>query len=161
MNCLNSKTLKYIGKKYLYILCKIPHVRSCAVTFVNQYGIPIRSKTKRAKSGYPVGLTPIRIGEDEIRILTMVVGPETTYRILTMYANSPESTSKLVEALLTAERPTNIRMIDVTENDLTKTNQSIKVAWHMLQTCGVDSTNCTMNEDDELEFTALEEEMKK
>lgn len=151
------RTLKsfFIGKKYLYCLCKIPHARSCAMTYVNQYGIPIRIKAKRAKAGYPVGLTPIRVGEDETRNLVMTVGRGVASRILALYANSPEGTSKMVEELLTTDYPTRLSWVNMTDEQLANSNQTLKIYRHMMSTVGVDSVNAILDDNELNELTNI------
>lgn len=138
----------WIGKKYLYILYKIPHARSCGMSYVNQMGVPIRVKMKKSKSQHPVGLVPIRLGEDENRNLTMAVGPM-AYRILSLYANSPDATAKLTEDLLTLDKPTRLDWVDVNEEQLSKSNTMIQVAKHMLETCGIDINDVLMTKEEE------------
>lgn len=149
---VRTKKNIYIGKKYLFVLCKIPYARACGVAYVNQYKIPIRIKERKVKEGYPVGLTPIRLGEDEVRNLSMVIGEDMTYRIISLYANSPEGTDELVETLLTADKPTQIEWILSDNAALTAGNQTIKVYNHLMNTCGVDSvyTNISPYESEEL-----------
>ena len=138
----------WIGKKYLLVLCKIPHARSCGMSHVNQWGTPIRIKSSRSKSQYPVGLTPIRIGEDENRNIMMMAGANIAFRILSLYANTPEATEKLTESLLTEKYPTRLTWADVDDAELKNSNQMIAVAKHMLQTVGVDITDHIIHEDE-------------
>lgn len=147
----------YIGKKYLYVLCKIPYARACSVSYVNQYKIPIRIKERKVKEGYPVGLTPIRLGEDEVRNLVMMVGETITSRILALYANSAEGTNALVETLLTAEHPTQIEEIYTSNSELHAGNQTIKVYNHLMHTVGVDSINTTADESEIAALSKIEE----
>ena len=153
------RTLKpiYIGKKYLLILCKIPYARACAVSYVNQYKIPIRTKERKVKEGYPVGLTPIRLGEDEVRNLVMMIGEDMTSRILAIYANNPEATDKLVETLLTAEDPTNIPTIFADSSALEAGNQTIKVFNHLMHTVGVDAVNTKASQEEIDKLSTIEE----
>ena len=138
----------WIGKKYLFILCKIPHARSCGMSYVNQLQVPIRIKTKKHKSQYPIGLVPIRLGEDENRNIKMAVG-KMAYRILSLYANSPEATQMLTEELLTNPYPSRLNWVDIHEEGMAHSNMMIKSYRHMLSTCGIDSENVTMTEDEE------------
>lgn len=127
----------WIARKYIYILCKIPHARSCGMTYVNQLGVPVRAKHKKAKSQSPIGMVPIRLGEDEYRLLTMAIG-KLSYRILTMYANSPEATNALNEQLLTMDRPTRLDWLDFDEDQLTKSNTMLAVTNQLLTVCGIE-----------------------
>ena len=156
------RTIKpvYIGKKYLYILCKIPYARGCAVAYVNQYKIPIRIKERKVKEGYPVGLTPIRIGEDEVRNLVMTIGEDTTARILAMYANNAEGTDKLTEALLTADNPTCIQSVLGSVDELSMGNQTIQVFRHLMNTVGVDTVNIKADPEEVNRLATIEEDFK-
>lgn len=138
----------WIGKKYVYILCKIPHARSCGMSYINQLRVPIRIKTKKHKSQYPIGLVPIRLGEDENRNLRMAIGP-LAYRIISLYANSPDATQKLTEDLLTLPKPTQLGWVNMYEEDIATSNTMTKAYRHMLATCGIDSENVLLTEDDE------------
>lgn len=136
-----------IAKKYIFILCKIPHARACGMAYVNQMGVPIRVKHKKSKAQHPIGLVPIRIGEDENRNLVMTVG-EMAFRILSLYANSPEATAKMTETLLTHPQPSKLDWVDVDLKQLTKSNAMIKVSKHMLATCGIDAENVLMTKEE-------------
>ena len=142
----------WIGKTYNYMLCKIPYARSCGMSHVNQWHTPIRIKSQKSKSQYPVGLTPIRIGEDENRNLMMVVGNNIAFRILSLYANTPEATDKLTEDLLTLEHPTRLSWVDFTEQQLKNNNKMIAVMKHMLRTIGVDMDDSIIKEYEKSEF---------
>lgn len=156
------RTIKpiYIGKKYLFILCKIPYGRACAVSYVNQYKIPIRTKERKVKEGYPVGLTPIRLGEDEVRNLTMMIGEDITSRVLAIYANNPEATDKLVETLLTKEDPTNIPTIFADASALEAGNQTIKVFNHLMHTVGVDAINTKASKEEIEKLSTIEDDFE-
>lgn len=147
----------HIGKNYLYILCKIPHARSAGMSYVNQFQIPVRIKTKRHKSQSPIGLVPIRLGEDEIRNCEMVVG-DMALRILQLYANSPGAGRELVKTLLTANKPTQVDWINITDEQMRAGNNMIKVAQHLLSTCGVDITDVGVTPE---QYTQLQPLMNK
>ena len=149
----------WIGKKYIYILCKIPHARACSQTYVNQWETPLRIKSAKFKSQYPVGLTPIRVGEDENRNMVMMIGARMAFRILSLYANAPEATNKLTETLLTAEYPTRLSWVDVTDEQLRKSNQMIKVYKHIATTVGVDVDNPIATDEEIADFTQFEESL--
>lgn len=138
----------WIGKKYVFILCKIPHARSCGMSYINQLRIPIRCKNKKSKHQWPIGLVPLRIGEDEFRNLKMGVG-KMAFRILSLYANSPDATNTLTESLLTASKPTQLQWAPVTEESIAKGNIMIKVGNHMLATAGIDFDDVLLTQEEE------------
>lgn len=131
----------YIGKKYVYVLCKIPYCTSSGIGYVNQWGVPIAVRDQNNKNLYPVALTTIREGEDENRNLMLSISPRLAFRILSLYANSPQSTQKAADALLSEEYPTRIDWFDITDADLRKNNQIIKGFQSMMTTCGIDVRN--------------------
>ena len=149
----------WIGKKYIYILCKVPHARSCSQTYVNQWETPLRIKSAKFKSQYPIGLTPIRVGEDENRNMVMMIGARMAFRILSLYANAPEATNKLTETLLTEEYPTRLSWVDVTDEQLRKSNQMIKVYKHIATTIGVDVENPIATDEEIADFTRFKESL--
>lgn len=140
-----------IAKKYIYILCKIPHARSCGMTYVNQIGAPVRSK---AKAQSPLGLVPIRIGEDENRNLAMAIGNKLAYRLLSIYANSPTATDELAFQLLTSSKPTRLDWLDMNDELISRHNVMGTISRHMLATCGIDISpeNTMLRKDEEARF---------
>ena len=134
----------YIGRVYRYILCKIPHVRSCGMSYVNQFQVPITIKRTDLRNQYPIGIVPIRIGEDEVRNLCMTVGPA-AYRLLAIHANSPRATEKLAQQLLTARKPTQLQWASVTDKELSEQNVMSQIAKHMLAVCGLDIADPIMS----------------
>lgn len=139
-----------IGKKYVYILCKIPYVTSSGLGYVNQWGVPIAVRDQINKSMYPVALTAIREGEDETRCLIMSMSSRLAFRILAIHANAPYMTQKCAEELLSNPHPSQIEWFNVTDQDLRTHNQMSKALTSMLTTCGIDIRD-TIVPDDELE----------
>lgn len=131
----------YIGKKYVYVLCKIPYCTSSGIGYVNQWGVPIAVRDQNNKNLYPIALTTIREGEDENRNLMLSLSPRLAFRVLSLYANSPQSTQKAADTLLSEEYPTRIDWFDITDADLRKNNQIIKGFQSMMTTCGIDVRN--------------------
>lgn len=138
-----------IGSKYIYLLCKVPHVKASGVGYVSQHGTPVHP-SKQAKACFPISQTPIRFGEDEIRNLIMAVeDPMTVQRIMALYANSTEGLNKLVETLLTHPNPSNIDHIDISTETLMQTNRMIQLGRHLMSTCGVDMVNVNVEEQEQ------------
>lgn len=135
-----------IGSKYVYLLCKIPHVKACGAGYVSQHGTPVHP-SKQAKACFPIGQTPIRFGEDEIRNLIMTVeDPSTVQRLMSLYANSTEGLNKLIETLLTHPTPSNINRIDIDTETLMQTNRMIQLGRHLMSTIGIDTADVTVEE---------------
>ena len=138
-----------IGKKYIYVLCKIPYVTSSGLGYVNQWGVPIAVRDQINKSMYPVALTAIREGEDETRCLIMSISSRLAFRILAIHANAPYITQKCAEELLSNPHPSQIEWFNVTDHDLRNNNQMSKALTSMLLTCGIDIRD-TIVPDDEI-----------
>ena len=129
-----------IGSKYMYLLCKIPKTKSAGVAYINQHKLPIRQHND-SKMLSPISIVPIREGEDEIRQLQVVAEPDEITRFISLYSNSYAAVEKAVETILTAEVPSNIPRINMTTDEMIKTNIAIGINQHMLSTLGIDSTN--------------------
>ena len=132
-----------IGSKYVYLLYKLPNCKSPGVGYINQYKTPDRPSAL-AKHRSLVGQTPLRLGEDENRNLTMVVGSETTSRLMNIHANSSEGVDKLVNDLLTLDKPSKLNHVDISNDQLTNTNHIIHITKHMFATIGIDAVNTTI-----------------
>lgn len=129
-----------IGSKYVYLLCKIPQMQASALeaTYINQFAIPTKTKSKEVKSQHLYGVTPLRIGEDEVNILLMSMPPEIVVRFLGIRANCVQATNMLMEKLLTAKKPSAIRKINMTNKAIEKNNVVAKITSHLLGLCGHD-----------------------
>lgn len=138
-----------IGPKYMYLLCKHPKTRSSGVSTINQFKLPTRPHTK-SKHLSPIGMVPMRIGEDEIRQILACTDEITTARCLALYSNSHEGVEKTVDTILTAANPSAIESIDMNIDQLTETNKAVAVYRHFMSTFGVDSKNVQVTESDEL-----------
>jgi hypothetical protein len=150
----------YIGPVYRYILCKNPHVRASGMSYVNQMSVPITIKRTDVKHQHPIGIVPIRIGEDEVRNLIMTVGPM-AYRIISLYANAPAATRIMGRQLLTAKKPSNIKWINVSEQELNSMNVMTQVTKHMLATCGIDAENVVVDKESMKKWLALRRASRK
>lgn len=133
---LTKKAMR-IGSIYWILLYKQPHQRSSGVGYVNQYQSPVRPNSL-AKLQSPISLTPIRLGEDEIRNLIMTSGSDVAARILGMYANSPKAREMLTEHLLLAEKPSQLKQLPISTEEIVKTNSIMGVVQHTFAVAGVD-----------------------
>lgn len=153
---VRTKKSVYIGKKYVYLLCKNPTSNSCGMGFVNQWGIPVAPKNTeefQVKNTSPISMTPVRGGEDEIRDLIMVIGPQMTFRLLSSYANSPEASLVMANTLLTDPNPSNIMWMNFTQQMLHDTNQLTKATKALMSVIGI-SLEDNIATDTELELFA-------
>lgn len=133
-----------IGSKYIYLLYKRPQAAAAGMTFVNQFKTPIKPN-KSAQLLSQISQTPIRFGEDEIRILNNAATPEAVRRLMCLQANSTEGIHRLTEALLTAPKPTRIDHVDISDQELVSTNTIMAIMHHMMKTCGIESREVRTN----------------
>lgn len=125
-----------IGKEYIYLLYKKPHLRCTNLGYINQYRSPVRASAQ-AKLGDPIPQTANRTGEDEIRNYLMSSGAETAAYILSLYANSYEGVMQLGSHLLFDKCPSQLQDVEMSLSDLIKSNVMIGVTSHILSTVGV------------------------
>lgn len=137
-----------IGSKYMYLLCKIPHLKSSGVAYTNQYKTPIQT-SKEQKSRYPISQTPLRMGEDEVRNLIMAVGAAPVLRLMGIYANSTDGVQAMCRALLTADKPSAIARVNLSTEYVVNTNNIVAMVQHMFATIGF-TTNDIVHNGEEL-----------
>lgn len=129
-----------IGSKYTYLLCKIPEPSSPGVARINQYNTPMKSPPSD-KFMYPIKQSPIRTGEDELRIIVMdLEHPQEHERLMCLQGSSPKGINAVAEALLNEPYPTRIKRIPLSNTQLMTSNTVIQVFDHMLSTMGVGIT---------------------
>ena len=130
-----------IGSTYIYLLSKIPEPSSSGISHISQYNVPMKPRPSD-KHKYPMRRGPVRfIGEDEGRIGVMdLKDPRELTRIMGLQATSRRGVDMVCEALLTAEHPTRISRIPISNRELTRTNTIIQVLNHMFATMGVGIT---------------------
>jgi len=129
-----------IGSKYVFLLCKIPEPSSPGVARINQYNTPMKSHPSD-KFKYPIKQSPIRTGEDELRIITMdLEHSEEHARLMCLQGSSPKGVDAVADALLNEPYPTRIKRIPLTNAELLNSNTVIQVFNHMMSTMGVGIT---------------------
>ena len=145
-----------IGDEYIYILYKTPHLSSAGVAYVNQFHTPIRP-SNYGRLQYPFSQTPIKVGEDEGRNITMVAGAPVMARILGMYANSPKAVDLLEHTLITSKHPSQLESIPMSTEEIVRENTIIGVAKHIFATVGIDIAPDLRNENIAMELPEVEE----
>lgn len=138
-----------IGHEYWYCLYKIPHMHCANLTYVNQYHCPVRANSL-AKATTPLSNTPIRIGEDECRNLNMVAGPEAATHITGAYANSVPAVQQLARHLLFDQKPSQLESIEMTSDEIIKSNSIGNVVKHTFSCMGVNITPDTRKMDKDI-----------
>lgn len=135
---ITTKRNLFIGKKYTYLLCKVPFCKSSGLGFVNQWGVPITVKDSVTKSMTPISQTPIRLGEDENRNGIVNLGPIIAARLLGIYANAPDVTMMLADMLLEMERPSQLQFVPATHEFIQKKSRTIAGMHSIMNVCGID-----------------------
>ena len=129
-----------IGNIYVYLLGKIPRHQLSAhqMTHVNQVQIPIKTSSNEVKQRYSTIPTPIRFGEDEIRLLSMLKDPDETARFLMMRAGSAYASEELAKQLLTAPKPSDLEHLPITTEEMIKRSDTVGLFVSMMGIVGVD-----------------------
>lgn len=153
MEPVTTKASVCISSKYKYLLYNIPQAKAPGVGRINQFKIPVKPGA-RAKHMSPIGETPLRLGEDENRIMTMCAGPDPVTRLMGIHANSYEAMQLACDTLLNHPNPSCIERFDISDAEIRRTNNVVGVANHMMATMGIDMTDTRCEVFDEVKFTA-------
>ncbi len=140
---LRSYTTKYpvaIGSRYIYCLCKIPHVTSTGAARVSHQGLAIKPG-REAKNASPVSMTPVKFGEDEVRIALMDVDSSIVARLNNLYSNSPAGNNLLMETIITSPHPTRIVRFDISSEELMQKNATLGLFHHETSALGIETRN--------------------
>jgi hypothetical protein len=126
-----------IGAKYIYLLCKIPHVTSAGVAHVSHTGTP-NKPGRDAKYASTVSQTPVKVGEDENRVAIMDVAVEEVVRLTTL-SNSPTGARLSIEEILHSPYPTQIKRFPISNEDLSRTNSILAAFHHLNSVLGIET----------------------
>jgi DNA-directed RNA polymerase beta subunit len=142
---LKTITTKYpqcIGSKYMYLLGKIPRKQASAleVSYINQFGLPIKAKSKELKLQHLYTATPLRFGEDEVSMLIMDLPAETVARFLGIRASSKQATDTLIKELLTDKKPSALSHIKMSTDDIINNSIVAKIFNHYMGLGGYDTS---------------------
>lgn len=130
-----------IGRMYVEVLAKIPHATSVGIAYESHLGTPIKPN-KEARYSCAVSRSPIRFGEDENRVMNMDMSSVEVERMLRLYAKAPVvGVNRMIDALLTEERPTAIPRIAVTNEELSSGNTVTGTLHHETSILGIDTRN--------------------
>ena len=132
-----------IGKKYIYLLSKYPKPLAPGYGFVNKVHLPVNSKDK---NGSPLGTTPIRFGESESRIFAAAIEIPTILRLKSLYSGSRMGPKMMIGALMDAPVPSQLSRVDIDTETLYNDNPAVRIAHHMMETCGLDIQNSVLND---------------
>jgi len=135
-----------IGKKYIYLLYKIPVSASCGGTFINQYKVPVRPN-KLNELKYPVHQTPIKFGEDEFRILNIVIG-RAALRLRTLYGTSMKGVTKLIESILTSENPSRLKRVPIDTDELHDDDFIVNIVNNMFRSAAIEMQHVLISPDE-------------
>ncbi len=129
-----------IGSKYFMYLGKIPDdaITAVEMSYVNQFEIPIKPKSKRIKEQSLVGITPQKFGEDEVCMLNMSLGDSDVARMMCLHSSAPNVSKMLAAKLLRADRPTQLVALDMTTHDVIDQNRNCLIFTDMMGAIGYD-----------------------
>lgn len=144
-----------IGSKYMMVLKSRPDPSSPGIGHVNQLGIPI--KPSGGRNLHAINAKPVRMGEDEIRLLLAYAPAEVVGRLINLHAASPLGVTTLVRELLISASPTAIWQVPITNEQLNASSAPLNAMHHMLETAGIDSRHPVLV-DYETTITALGED---
>ena len=134
-----AKTL--IGEKYVVCLEKIPHHHAPGFAHVSHQGYPIKPPFHAQLRSTTV-LSPIKLGEDEIRFISADAGSDTVARFIDILGNSPfTGTEPLIRELMTRYMPSALDRLDVSDADLAKGNTILGTFHHATSILGIDTRN--------------------
>ena len=148
-----TETKFSIGSKYIIHLHKIPEITAPGPASVNPIGVPTKSAFEQKH--YPVSTSPYRYGEDELRVMSMDADIREVTRFQNMLSNSPQGAATLIQSLLTAQHPTRIKRIPISNGTLLETSAILKLFHSVTASLGVE-TRSTKIENPE-EFVVPEE----
>jgi hypothetical protein len=142
---LKTVTTKFdhcIGSIYMYILGKIPQMQASAleISYINQFGLPIKAKSKELKLQHLYTATPLRFGEDEVSMFIMDLPPENIARFLGIRATCTSATEKMNRELLTVKRPSAIKHIKMSTREIVKNSVVSKIFNHYMGVIGFDTS---------------------
>ena len=139
LGTFRTKNNVCIGSKYILLLCKIPDPTAPGVAHTSIYNTPMKPSGE-SRLRHPISYTPIRFGEDELRIRNMDIrDTRADLRFMCLQSGSQLGVNKTIERLLTDPHPTNIENIDIDTETLIRSNSVISLNHHMMQTMGIDS----------------------
>lgn len=135
-----SKQAITIGSKYMFLLGKIPKDQLMAhqLTHVNQFGLPIKTKNKSIKLQYATTPTPVRFGEDEIGLISMLQEDERTARFLMMRSSCRSAVELVATTQLTAKNPSDTGRIGMNTSSMLDSSETVKLMHHQLNVVGMD-----------------------
>lgn len=143
-----------IGSKYIYLLYAKPEPTAPGFGYVSHFGHPIRPN-KRASSESFLKMTPVKvIGQDEMRLLEAGDKTGEIPRLFNLHANSPIGVNKLMETLLHSKKPSAIKRVDISNEELFNTNTILKMTKIFFKTAGIniDDTELKYSEEELIEL---------
>lgn len=126
-----------IGSKYMYVLCKIPLLEMSAMEYahISHHGVPIKPRSDRTKGQSLCGKTPIKMGEDETALATHSIGTKPVARLHGL-SNSPIAVKKLQQLQLSADKPSDIGGVPMTDKEVVTTSRMVQICDEVSVPCG-------------------------
>ena len=142
---IKTKCKSIIGKKYVMCLEKIPHPHAPGAARLSQFGSACKPPGKEDKA---VSENPVRMGEDEIRIMTGVLGAKTMEKFMSILGTSKKGFDELLDYSFNSPTPTAIEKMQISYEDLVNSNGTLGIFHHINRTLGFDTKNPTVTQDD-------------
>lgn len=137
-----SKEDVVIGSKYMMLLYKTTHTTAVSAGKVNHFGIPVKPPSSRKHDTFG-SKTPIRYGEDEVRMSCMEVPTQEVVRLMNLHSNSPTGTQIVIDTLISSKYPTRIGRMRITNKKLLSSSSAIAIFQHLMSFAGIDAFNTT------------------
>lgn len=132
-----------IGSKYIIHLHKIPEITAPGPASVNHIGIP--TKPAYSAKNFPVSTSPYKYGEDEFRVISIDTSIRELNRFQNLMSNSPKGVTAVITALLLSENPTQIKRVNISNGELSKTSAVLRLFHSISATLGVETKNTKIN----------------
>lgn len=133
-----------IGSKCVIRLCKEAVGMSAGIASVSHYGTPTRPHMSKKYSSI-LRQTPVRFGEDETNIMTMAGNVDEVLRHQRLTSKSPLGTEVMVETIMDAEQPTNIKRIPISDEDLAQNDTISRQFHHITGVGGTDTFDTALS----------------
>lgn len=144
---ITTTTVCLVGSKYFIRLCKEAVGMSAGVAAVSHYGTPTRPHQSKKHSSL-LRQTPVRWGEDETNIITMAVKVSEVLRLQRLTSKSLKGVNTMVEEIIDAPQPTNIKRFNISDEELCRTDTIVGQFRHLTEICDVDVYNTALTKEE-------------
>ena len=142
---IKTKCKTIIGKKYVMCLEKIPHPHAPGPSRLSQFGSPGKPSGKEDKA---VSENPVRMGEDEVRIMTGVLGAKTMEKLMTILGTSKKGFDEFLDNSFNSPTPTALEKMNISYQELIDSNGTLGIFHHINRTLGIDTKHTEVTQED-------------